>query len=64
MLQNKGPIYYHKWRVAKEFSQVLRVGTIVGYRKDFHEEPGLHTESTPRTILWSAHYEPDASDVF
>ena len=64
MLQNKGPIYYHKWRVAKEFSQVLRVGTIVGYRKDFHEEPRPHTESTPHTVLWSVHYEPDPSDVF
>ena len=40
-LNERGAMYYHKWRVLKEFDGNNHFGTAVSYRDDFCEEPRL-----------------------
>jgi len=55
-IRDKGALYFHKWRVVKEFSGTYHTGTIISYRKDFCEERRPYTSSTPCIVLWKCRF--------
>ena len=56
-LNERGAMYYHKWRVLKEFDVNNHVGTVVSYRDDFCEEPRPYNSETPKRRLWTCRYD-------
>ncbi len=64
MLESKGALYFHKWRVLKTFGEDNCVGTILSYRDDYHEERKPYTSATPYSRMWKCHYAGDSADVF
>ena len=55
-LEDKGPLFYHKWRIVAEHNGESTVGEIVGYRDDRCEEPRPYTSTTPFIRLWKCRY--------
>ena len=56
-LNERDAMYYHKWRVLREFDGNNHVGTAVSYRHDFCEEPRLYNSETPKRRLWTCRYD-------
>lgn len=63
-LISSGALRFHKWRVVVDFDGEMCVGTIVSYRKDYHNAEQPYTSKTPFTRLWKCRFDGDHGDKF